>query len=302
MTACPPVDCVTIVTVCYNSLAVLPEMLASTPAGMPVVVVDNASDDNEALESLAKARGARILHNRRNRGFGVACNQGAALAQTEFLLFLNPDAQLTANTLEELVAAARRYPLASAMNPRMQTSDGRPSFKRNSCLMPRSETMDRGWPESDAEVSVLSAAALFVRRSAFETVGGFDPAIFLYHEDDDLSRRLRRECGPLMFVREAVVRHLGGRSSERNPAVASLKAFHMGRSRVYAMRKHGRPFPLASSLWSALWQLLSPVVVFSGRKRAKQWALLQGVLSARRDGGGTLVEAESTAEPPTPNR
>jgi GT2 family glycosyltransferase len=286
------VHCVTVITVCYNSLAVLPEMLSSIPQGTPVILVDNASDEQEALERVAQSHRAQVLRNTRNLGFGVACNRGAALAQTEFLLFLNPDTQIADNTLAELVAAAKRYPQASAMNPRIQTADGRPAFKRRSCLMPRTETMKRGWPESDAEVPVLSGAALFVRKVAFASVGGFDPEIFLYHEDDDLSRRLKHECGPLMFIREASVRHLCGRSSERSPAAAFLKAFHMGRSRVYAMRKHGRHFPLLSSVWIALWQLASPAVFVSARKRAKQWALFRGVLSARRDGGGNRVESD----------
>ena len=112
---------------------------------------------------------------------------------------------------------------------------------------------------------MLTGAALFVRRSDFEAVGGFDPAIFLYHEDDDLSRRLRAERGPIMFIRGAEVRHLSGHSTSRNPQTAAFKAWHMGRSRVYASRKHGRLLPFTSATVSALIQLLSPVTWSSRR-------------------------------------
>lgn len=283
---------VTIVTVSYNSLHVLPRMLGSVPKGAKVVIVDNASDDTTALAELCGAHGARLVRNPRNLGFGVACNRGAEGADTEFLLFLNPDAALMPDTLDLLVAAADRHPNASAMNPRIAENDGSPFFKRKSYLMPRSAWMPRGWPESDREVSVLSGAAFFVRRRDFEKVGGFDPKIFLFHEDDDLALRLKAECGPLMFIRDAMVRHGGGSSSARTAEVAALKAWHMGHSRVYAARKHGQPWARTRALVQAALQLASPVVVFSDRKRAKQVALLRGIVHASL--GGTSSPEEAT--------
>jgi GT2 family glycosyltransferase len=280
-------DRVTIVSVCYNSMAVIPQMLASLPTSSPVVLVDNASSDAAALEAAAARHGARLIRNPVNRGFGVACNQGAALATTEYLLFLNPDATLAPGALEALVAATGRYPGASGFNPRIEEADGSAYFKRGSVLLPRAARLPRGWPEADREVPVLSGAALFLRRADFEAVGGFDPLIFLYHEDDDLSLRLKAERGPLMFIRSAVARHQGGRSSVRNAEVAALKAWHMGRSRVYAARKHGQPLAVARALLSATAQLLSPLVLLSRRKRAKQLGFFRGVLSGtlgRREG------------------
>lgn len=271
----------TVITVCYNSMAVLPAMLASVPQDVPVVMVDNsASDDGGALQALAHGRGATVLRNADNHGFGVACNQGANLAETEFLLFLNPDAQLQPGAVAGLEAAMDRYPKASAMNPRISEADGSPYFKRRSVLLPRKDHMPRGWPTTDAEVTVLSGAALFVRRAAFKSVGGFDPQIFLYHEDDDLSLRLRTECGPLMFIRAASVRHIGGSSSVRSAQGAAFKAFHMGQSRVYAMRKHGWRLARARAGLGALGQVILPQNWISRRKIAKQWAFLRGVLSA----------------------
>lgn len=278
---------VTIVTVSYNSLAVLPAMLASVPQGAAVVVVDNASTDQAELRALCDRHGARLVCNPRNLGFGYACNLGAAGAKTEFLLFLNPDATLMPDTLDQLVSAAARHPHASALNPRIAEPDGSPAFHRSTPLLPRGQWMARGWPAADTEVAVLTGAAMFVRRAAFEAVDGFDPNIFLYHEDDDLSLRLRASAGPLVFVRDAMVRHAGGGSSPRSPASAAFKAWHNARSRVYACRKHGRPLPFATTLLRAIAGLLAPDMIFSARRRAKNWAYLKGTLSAISDGGAT---------------
>jgi len=280
-----PESRVTIISVCYQSTAVISNMLASLPSETPIVLVDNASEDLAALEALAEAHHATLICNDRNLGFGVACNQGAAMAETEFLLFLNPDTTLCPTALTELVNAAERYPEASAMNPRITNARGLPAFMWFSPLMPRSEVMPKGWPPHDQEVTILQGSSLFVRRSAFEAVGGFDPAIFLYHEDDDLSRRLRAESGPLMFIHAACITHLGGQSSPRQREIAALKGWHFGRSRVYAMRKHGRPLSFFGSLWDAVSRLSAFRVLYSPRLRARQWGYFRGVISTLRDGG-----------------
>ncbi|WP_284163980.1 glycosyltransferase family 2 protein [Frigidibacter sp. SD6-1] len=269
----------TIVSVCYNSLAVLPAMLASVPAGVPVILVDNASADPDGVRKLAEAADARVIRNAANRGFGVACNIGAAEASTEFLLFLNPDAALESGCLEGLEAAMDRFPQASALNPRITEADGRAYFKRRSVLLPRREHMPRGWPEADREVSVLSGAALMVRRADFEALGGFDPKIFLYHEDDDLSLRLRAERGPLMFIRGAAVRHAGGGSSPRSAEMAAFKAWHMGRSRVYAARKHGLRWGGVVAAMAGIAQMALPWNIVSRRQLHKRYGFVRGVFS-----------------------
>lgn len=268
----------TVISVTYNSEAMIGAMLDSMPPKTPTVIVDNASADASA--KIAQQHGASIINLEENLGFGPACNHGAAKAETEFLFFLNPDALLQPDCITELENAADRYAKASAFNPRISGRNGREYFKRRSVLLDAHEHMPRGWPAADREVSVLSGAALFCRRSCFEAVGGFDPAIFLYHEDDDLALRMRRHCGPLMFIREAAVVHQEGRSSPRSTETAAIKSYHMGRSRVYAMRKHGIAFPRARNLVSAVANFLNPALLASSRKRAQASAFLNGVLSS----------------------
>lgn len=270
---------VTVITVAYNSMRVLGAMLSSVPKGNAIVILDNASSDIAALRQLADDTGASLIESTVNEGFGVACNKGAAASSSEFLLFLNPDAILTPETIGNLVAAADKYTNATGFNPRIIGDAGKPFFKRKSHLLPRREWMPRGWPSADCEVSVLSGAAMFVRKKDFDALGGFDPNIFLFHEDDDLALRLR-EIGPLMFVRDAIVRHIGGSSSIRSAEVAALKAWHMGHSRVYAARKHKMRFARSWALLEASLQVLSPAMVISKRKRAKQVAFLLGVINA----------------------
>ena len=272
----PPVS---VISVAYNSAPIIGLMLQSVPAGVECIVVDNDSRDVETLRQTCRAHDARLIESPKNTGFGAACNLGAASARGELLLFLNPDARLAPGALEQLIRAAERYPEVAAMNPRIMEDDGSPFFMRKSYLMPRARWMARGWPTEDRTVTVLSGAAMLVRSSAFRSVGGFDEQLFLYHEDDDLSIRLEQQCGPLMFIRDAVVEHGGGASSGDTAKISAFKAWHMGRSRVYGARKHRRPFAATRAVTHALLQLISPALLWSRRKRAKQFAYLKGCLS-----------------------
>ncbi len=274
---------VTIITVCHNSLAVLPTMLQSIPKGTPVVLVDNASADTGALQKLAHEHGAKLILNADNVGFGPACNIGAAKAETEFLLFLNPDAELQPGALDALISAAARHPDASGFNPRILDSKGQQSFRRGSKLRPR-ERLKGPLPDTDVEVPVLAGSAIFCRRALFEEIGGFDPAIFMYHEDDDLSLRLR-DHGPLIYCHDAQVVHLSGHGSPRLPQVAAFKAYHSARSRIYALGKYGHPRPKMNTLGAAALRLLGPDMLFSKRRRAKNIGFMKGALSAFKDEG-----------------
>ena len=271
-------DQVTVITVSFNSEAVLPSMLSSVPAGMPVVIVDNASKDPASLRQIAEQHAARLVELEQNLGFGVACNAGAALATTDYLLFLNPDAVLRPGATEAFLDAARRHPEASAFNPRITHEDGSLHFKRRSNLLPRSEWLPRKGLEQEGVLPVLVGSAIFISKQKFDEVGGFDPNIFLYYEDDDLSLRLRRTVGPLFYVPQAEVMHAGGVSSARSVEVATLKGRHLGRSRVYASVKHGVPWGRTKALRDAVLGAISPVVLLSARKRAKEWARLSATL------------------------
>lgn len=271
-------DWLTIITVSYNSERVLPRMLASVPEGVRVVIVDNASTDRTSIRQLAAEHDAKLIELSENKGFGSACNIGAAEARTEFLLFLNPDVEIRPQALEVLRDASARYPKASAFNPRILKENGSTRLKRYSNLLPRSEWLPRTKHLADCEVPVLAGSAIFLRKVEFDAIGGFDPLIFLYYEDDDLSLRLRRERGPLYFISSAEVIHTGGVSSARSVDVARIKGYHLGRSRVYCSVKHSTPFGRTKALTKAALNAISPLALFSKRKRAKEWARLKGTV------------------------
>lgn len=230
-----------LIIVSFNSAAVLEGCLRSIGEGYEVIVVDNASSDESA--AIAQRLGARVIVNPRNLGYGAACNRGAAAASGTELIFLNPDVRLAPGCLDKLLEMAASFPQAAALGPRIINADGTRMFQAHSYIEMQSQRMctEEALPGGDCSVGFLSGAILMVRRRAFEAVGGFDEAIFLYYEDDDLCHRLRQNGAALIYVHEALARHSKGTSSRQNLGGLYRRAFSMARSRIYISRKYRLP-------------------------------------------------------------
>ncbi|SIQ22020.1 glycosyltransferase family 2 protein [Bosea sp. TND4EK4] len=245
-----PAALVTAIVVSYDSAEVLPACLdALAGEGVPAIVVDNASSDDS--RAIAEARGARVIANLRNEGYGRGNNIGMAAAQTPFVLIVNPDLEVRPGAVSALLAAAERYPDAGMLAPRIVEPSGRVFLQPRSLLSPphlnRAGAM--AIPEGDACLPFLSGACLLVRREVFLALGGFDPAIFLFYEDDDLCRRLRDAGHALVHVHEAEAGHGRGRSSAPSPLRRFRARWHLAWSERYVARKYGLPAPGRLPIW-----------------------------------------------------
>lgn len=269
--ACPPPEAAcSVVIVAYNSAALLPGCLAAIPADCPVIVVDNASPDDSAAVAEAARPAARVIRAGRNLGFGPGANLGFAEVTTEFGLLLNADATLEADTIAGLVAAARRYPEAGMLAPEVIAEEGHMQFGHDLPFRRlRGPVVE---PSGDACCWYVGGSAMFLRMSALRGIGGFDPDIFLYFEDDDLCLRMRAAGHALLHVAGVRVRHLGGASSAPAPRLSHWKAFHQGWSRLHLEAKHrGRAaaWRLALAEWPGL---ALKAALRRGDARREKWA------------------------------
>lgn len=239
-----PAAAITAIVVSYDSAEVLPACLdALAREGVPAIVVDNASGD--ASRAIAEAKGARVVANARNEGYGRANNIGVAAAGTPYVLIVNPDLELGRGAAAALLEAAERYPDAGMLAPRIVEPSGRIFLQPRSLLSPahlnRAGAM--AIPEGDACLPFLSGACLLIRRELFIALGGFDPAIFLFYEDDDLCRRMRDAGHALVHVHGAEARHGRGRSTAPSPRRRFKARWHLAWSEHYIARKYGLAGP-----------------------------------------------------------
>ncbi|MGR3805493.1 glycosyltransferase family 2 protein [Marinibacterium profundimaris] len=247
---------VSVITVAYSSFDVLPAMAASLPADVPLITVDNGPDDG--VRDWARTQGHTLLEPGRNLGFGAACNLGAEAAGTDFLFFLNPDARLEPGAIAALLDAAERHPDSPAFGPAILKESGE-IFRVNASRIParRDRLIPPARPDTEVALHSLNGAAIFARAAPFRAIGGFDPKIFLYYEDDDMTLRLSQRFGPLIYVPTAHVFHASAGSTAPSAALSRFKGYHLARSQVYVMAKHGRSAPYLRGVLNAARRLVS---------------------------------------------
>jgi GT2 family glycosyltransferase len=242
---------VTAILVAYNSAGVIAQALASLngeSAIEKIIVVDNCSVDDTCELIRRDFPAVELIENPKNDGFGRANNIGLNKTRTEFALLVNPDAVLKEGALEKMLEAANRYPEATILAPELADAQHEPhhSYKRN--VFDREKQRDKAIaPSGDLCAEFLSGAVWLLNMRHLKTIGFFDPAIFLYYEDDDLCLRVRQAGNSLVLVHGAHAMHLMGasvakpKSPEKVAEAESFKQKQMLWSRLYIEEKyHGK--------------------------------------------------------------
>lgn len=292
-----------IVIVNWNAGEQLRDCLASIPAAAAglapygrldrVVVVDNASTDGSADDLLLPGYALRVLRNHRNRGFAAACNQGAAEANSELLLFLNPDTRLFADSLARPVAHLAEPAHAGTGIAGIQLVDTDGAVARSCARFPTASQfaaqaigLDRPWPRlgqamrewdhrDSREVDQVIGAFFLVRRPLFQQLGGFDERFFVYFEEVDFSLRARRAGWHSQFFADAQAYHKGGGTSDQ---VKARRLFYALRSRLVYGRKHfSRPH--RAWLIAVTW-LIEPLARVLHLTLRRRWAEIGHVAQA----------------------
>ncbi len=291
-----PTD-VTAIVVSFDSAEVLPACLSALAGeGVATIVVDNASGD--ASVAIAARHGARVLRNERNEGYGRANNQGVRAATTPFVLIVNPDLEIQPGAVAALLAAAQVYPDAAAFAPRLVEPSGRVFLQPRSLLSPVHLNQARRivLPEGDACLPFLSGACLLLRREVFLALGGFDPAIFLFYEDDDLCRRLREAGHALIHVDAANARHGRGRSSAPSPQRRFRARWHLAWSQYHVARKWGLPLPGSAKVAENLVKAVGYGLILNREKMYAHAGSALGALAGRA--GRSALERQGLNEQP----
>ncbi len=275
---------VSVVTVTHHSGRVIADCVRSTAPAARVIIIDNASDDDTLAIVSEVLPSAIQIRNLVNGGFGAGCNQGFERVSTEFALLLGPDSTIDGESLALLVEAADAYPQAGMLGPAIIADDNHIEPSHDLGLFERmaaGKRLDVGiLPEGPISAGHLSGAVLLVRMTALRQVGGFDAAIFLYYEDDDLCLRMRAGGWSLVLVPAARATHIGGGSSRLNLRYHWKKYWHYGWSRLHIEAKYqGRTQAVAVALGvlaRSLAKALANALILNRKKAVRDAARFVG--------------------------
>ena len=232
----------------YNTREHLAQCLATIIPEAPsqVIVVDNASTDGSVEMARTHFPDVIVSANQSNPGYGAAANQAISLCTSEYVLLLNSDTRLQPGALRELGAYLDTHSAVAIAGPRLVYPDGalqascfafptplnmlalelpylslllsHAPFLRERFLLTWSHTTSR-------RVPWVLGAALAIRRTAFDIVGGFDQAFFMYSEEVDLCYRLAAIGWQTHYVPAATLVHAGGASTQQRRADLAVQLF-----------------------------------------------------------------------------
>ncbi|HKP97817.1 MAG TPA: glycosyltransferase [Fibrobacteria bacterium] len=250
---------------------------AGAGGGHEIIVVDNDSRDGTG-EYLATQGDVRAVLNAENNGFSKGCNQGAAIATGDFLIFLNPDTLVTPGWSE---AMARHFqdPSVGAVGP---VSNYVAGLQRLDLNLPPEWRDAKSFPgEGAAEVAgniarilregnagkgvatrLLIGFCLMMPRPLYEAMDGMDENLFLGNDDLDLSWRLRSLGRKLVVASDAFVFHEGQKSFQTRAKATVDRLTQESTDALYVKLAHhygGRDkVPPAAELWGIGWFNPSP--------------------------------------------
>jgi N-acetylglucosaminyl-diphospho-decaprenol L-rhamnosyltransferase len=241
-----------LLTTCLRSL------FADTSAGEPeVIVVDNGSRDGSVAALVREVPNVRVLESEANLGYAGGVNRGVAATQAPVVAVLNADVEVVPGTAAALLARFDAEADLAAVGPVIRNPDGTqyPSARTDPSptdavghalfgLARPSNHFTRRYRQLDVDparprdVDWVSGAAIWLRRSALQSVAGWDEHYFMYMEDIDLCWRLRRLGWRVAYEPGGAVTHVQAVSTDRHP-YRMIVRHHRSAFRFEAKRWHG---------------------------------------------------------------
>ena len=244
-----------------------------------VIVVDNASTDKSVLTIARKFKSrVTLIKNKENVGFGVANNQGMSVAEGRYICLLNSDTLLIGNIFEKVLDWFDHKALleigssvgmvgVKLLNPdrsEQESYGGYPTLARVFGRVMLGHFIQVGLSDNLKKVDYVKGACMILKREVFETVGGFDPNVFMYVEEVEWCYRVKQAGYTIVYWPYGAIIHFGGASSPSGNRVIFSHIFNGYR---YFYKKH-----------YSRWQLLILELILKAKAHAM---VLFGILFSK---------------------
>jgi len=269
----------TIIIVTFHSQSVIRDCLNKINFNkFRVLVIDNYSKDQTTKIVEEEFPQVTLIKMFRNIGYGRANNIGLQLTKTPYALILNPDAFMSENDIEIVLAEMEKDPKIAIAGPNI--SEEKSDFVENSAIK-KDDVNVVAVERNGNDGYFISGSVLFLKMSVFKEIGFFDENIFLFYEDDEICLRSEANGYKNVIIKSATAFHAHGQSSPSTLRNLYRKSWHFYWSRCYFRKlnlNHGFR-KSASIVLRAFVKFLISLVSFNLQKIVKNWAYFCGAFS-----------------------
>lgn len=228
---------ISVIIVNFNVKYFLEQCLLSVVAASKnikteIIVIDNCSSDGSVAYLKEKFLEVKFVENKKNVGFSRANNQGVKIAKGKYVLILNPDTIIAEDTLQILfdkyqseknlgISGVQLIDGSGHYLPESKRAIPTPKIAFNklfSAVKKKKNSYYASFINENeiGEVPVLVGAFMFLKKSVYDEVGGFDEQYFMYGEDIDLSYKVLKAGYTNYYFGNTSVIHFKGESTQKD--------------------------------------------------------------------------------------
>jgi len=257
MKSIPNLSRITAVIVLYNTTDLVFKCLDKIK-DVNIIIVDNGKNDLKIINSIKKKyKILKYFKLNKNIGFGRACNFAFRYVKTEYTLLIEPDVIIEKSSIQNLILTLDKYPEAGMTTPRfvdenLKIIDYLGDFQENGKGVKRNELennlnyrLSKTFIDGDTCINFCLAAILLLNNQVIKKSGLFNKKIFLYWEDFDLCRRLKKNKIPVIKSFKSTAIHLERKSVKENFINKFIMTVHNDKSAyIYFNVKKNNPIIL----------------------------------------------------------
>lgn len=233
-----------IITINYNGLKDTCELIGTLPLedkSIEVIVIDNASAQDEATIIKERFPQVKVIRSKENLGFAGGNNLGIKAAQGKYLFFLNNDILLKpqASDFRPLIARLKSSPKIGIVCPKIKFSWGNQliqfaSYTPLSPITMRNKAIgcgevDHGQFDTPHPTPYAHGAAMMIKREVIEKAGLMPECYFLYYEELDWSMMIRHAGYEIWYEPTCTVFHKESQTTGQN---SPLRTYYITRNRL----------------------------------------------------------------------
>ena len=264
----------TVVINTFKSEDQINQCLNSISSNYKVIIIENSNNHYFKKNIEEKYPNVQCYLTGENLGYAKGNNYGLSKVKSQFALILNPDTKLERETISNFLERAEKIKDFAIIGPAKQEEFSKIDLNENK--------------DQIFQVNHLKGFAMFLNMNQFEKVGFFDKNFFIYLEEIDLCKRLKKNGKKIYLDKNIIIHHFGGKSHNKSVEfeMELSRNWHWMWSTFYFNKKHygylSSIFKVSGKLFTSIFKYIFYILIFNKQKKEIYYQRFSGLLNSMR--------------------